>query len=448
MLERACAGITVFSLRYSRNTGQIRLAATIYVINPKRLIMKNTFTRLTLATTTVVAAVTLVACGGGGGGGGSPAPAPGPAMGTLGAAITDAPACGFDAVNVTVSKFRVNKNAAASDTDAGWSEIVLSPARKINLLNLTNGVIDSLGTTALEAGTYTQMRLVLDPNTGNGMANTVVRTGTTTEVTLDTPSAVQSGIKLNANVEVLAGQRADVVLDFDACKSVVARGNGQFALKPVVKVIPTILNGISGYVAPALLTNAVQISAQQNGSIIASTVPNTTTGEFFLARLPVGSYDVVVTANGRATSVVGAVPVASSTSNTVLSTAAAPLTMVASTSGSISGTATLNPASTVEAAYVAARQSFAAGPTVTVRYVGANLSTGAYTIANLPLTAPQYASYSATLPLVFANAATVTPGPGIYNVSASATGYTTFQLATPVNITTASAVNVNFTLVP
>lgn len=408
--------------------------------------MKTTFTRLTLAATSIVAAATLVACGGGGGS--SPAPAPSPAMGTLGAAITDAPACGFDAVNVTVSKFRVNKNAGASETDAGWSEIVLSPARKINLLNLTNGVVEALGTTLLEAGSYTQMRLVLDPNTGNGLANSIVRTGTTTEVSLDTPSAVQSGIKLNANFDVLAGQRTDVVLDFDACKSVLTKGNGKYALKPVIKVIPTVVNGISGYIAPALLTSGVMVTAQQSGNIIASTVPNVTTGEFFLARLPVGNYDVVVTANGRAASVIAAVPVATTTSTTVLSTTAAPLNMVASTSGSISGTATLSPASTVEAAYVAAKQSFAAGPTVTVKYAGADLLTGAYTIANLPLSAPQYAVYSATLPLVFAPAISVTPGPGIYNVSASATGYTSFALTTPVNITGANAVNVNFTLVP
>ena len=37
-------------------------------------------------------------CGGGGGGGGDVAPAPG----TLAVSLTDAPACGFDAVNVTV----------------------------------------------------------------------------------------------------------------------------------------------------------------------------------------------------------------------------------------------------------------------------------------------------------------------------------------------------------
>jgi len=85
-------------------------------------------------------------------------------MGTLRLALTDAPACGYDAVNVTIQKVRVNQDASASDTGAGWSEVVLSPARRIDLLSLTNGVLEDLGQTSLPAGKYTQMRLVLAPN--------------------------------------------------------------------------------------------------------------------------------------------------------------------------------------------------------------------------------------------------------------------------------------------
>jgi hypothetical protein len=410
--------------------------------------MNQKFNRLGLMTGAALAVATLAACGGGGGSP-APAPAPAPSMGTLGVSLTDAPACGFDAVNVTVSKVRIHQDGAAADTASGWSEIVLSPAKKINLLNLTNGVLEALGTTSLPAGKYTQMRLVLDANGGAGMANTVVPTGTTTEKTLDTPSAVQSGIKLNGQFDVLAGQRTDVVLDFDACKSVLTKGNGKYALKPVVKVVPTTSNGISGFVATGLLASGVSVSAQQNGVIVSSTTPNATTGEFYLSRLAPGNYDVVITANGRAASVVGAVPVATTTSTVALSTAAAPLALVESPQGSIAGTVTMTPASTTgEAAYVSAKQSFASGPTVTVKYAGADLATGAYTINNLPVAAPQYVAYSATLPLVFAPAATVTPGAGKYLVSASATGYATQSKAEPVDISTQNASNVNFALVP
>jgi hypothetical protein len=405
--------------------------------------MQAHFSRIGLFATSAIAAATLIACGGGAAG----TPPPAPSMGTLAVSLTDAPACGFDAVNVTVNKVRAHTSSTASDTDSGWTDITLSPARKINLLNLTNGTLDALGQTSLPAGHYTQLRLVLDPNTGNGLANSVVPTGSTTEQSLETPSAVQSGIKLNNEFDVAAGQKVDLVLDFNACKSVLTKGNGKYSLKPVVKVIPTASNGISGFISTALLGSHVMVSAQQNGAIVSSTVPNATTGEFFLARLIPGNYDVVITADDRAASVIGAVPVATTTSTTALSTAAAPINLVAGTTGSISGVVTMTPASATEPAFVAAKQSFAAGPTVTIKYKGADLATGAYTLAQLPVAAPQYTAYSATLPLVFTQNLTSTPGAGKYKVDASATGYTTKSVAV-VDITTANQSNVNFTLVP
>jgi hypothetical protein len=357
-------------------------------------------------------------------------------------ALTDAPACGFDAVNVTVNKVRVN--ASASESDADWTDITLNPARKINLLNLTNGALETLGQASLPAGHYSQLRLVLDANTATGLSNSVVPTGGT-EQSLVTPSAVQSGIKLVNEFDVAAGQRVDLVLDFDACKSIVTQGKGRYLLKPVVKVVPTLATGISGFVAASLLGSNVSVSAQQNGVIAASTVPNATTGEFFLSHLPAGNYDVVITADNRAASVIGAVPVAASGS-TALSTSHAPLTLTAGTVNTIGGTVTL-PANATEAAYVAARQTFTAGPTVTVRYAGADISTGAYAIANLPVSAPQYAVYSATLPLTFAAATTVQPGVGKYRVEASGTGYAT-RVIDVIDISAGSQAKVDFSLAP
>lgn len=397
--------------------------------------MNKTLHQAGLLAGSALIATTLVACGGGGSG----TPTTTASTGTLSVALTDAPACGFDAVNVTVNKIRVNASSTASDTDGGWTDITLNPARKINLLNLTNGVLDTLGQTPLTAGHYSQLRLVLDAN-----ANTVVPTGGT-EQALVTPSAVQSGIKLTNEFDVAAGQQVDLVLDFNACKSVVTQGNGRYLLKPVVKVVPTAVVGISGVVATSLLGSHVTVSAQQNGVEVGATVPNPTTGEFMVSHLAPGNYDVVITADGHAAEVVGAVPVAASGS-TVLSTATAPLDLPVSAMGAIAGTVTL-PANATEAAYVSAKQTFAAGPTVTVKYAGADVSTGAYTIANLPVAAPRYAAYSATLPLSFATATTVLPGAGKYRVEASGTGYTT-KAIDMVDISAANATKVDFTLTP
>lgn len=407
--------------------------------------MKTKVSLLSLA----MSALLLSACGGGGGGGSSTTPPPVSTLGTLGVSITDAPACGFDAVNVTVTKVRVNQSASASDTDAGWTDITLSPAKKINLLNLTNGVLEGLGQTSLQAGHYSQVRLLLDPNTGPaapaGPANSVVLSGTTAEIALDTPSAVQSGIKLNADFTVAADQRYDLVLDFDACKSIVTKGNGKYALKPVVKVVPTALNGISGFVATTTLADHVTVTAQQNGNVVAATVP-ASTGEWSLTRLPAGNYDVVITADNRAAAVIGNVPVPAS-AMVPISTVAAPFTLATpSVMGSISGAATLTPVSSTESAVVSAKQSIASGPTVTLRYATADISNGAYSITKLPVAAPQYAAYSATLPQVFTTAS-VLPGTGKFRVDASATGYGTKSIDA-VDISSANASNVNFSLVP
>ncbi len=376
----------------------------------------------------------LAACGGGG----TPAP------GTLGVALTDAPACGYDAVNVTVKQVRVHQSASAGESDAGWADITLSPARKINLLNLTNGTLEPLGVTPLAAGHYTQLRLVLDANTGSGMANSVVLTADTTktEISLDTPSAVQSGIKLGHQFTVESGQRVDLVLDFDACKSIVTKGTGKYALKPVITVIPTVLNGINGFITLTGNSN-VQVSAQQNGVVKRSTVPNATTGEFFLARLPIGNYDVVITADSRATAVIAAVPV-TTTSIVPVSTVGTPTSLqTAATPGrAISGTVTLSPSFT-EVAYVAAQQTFAAGPKVTIKYQGADLSNGSYTLSNLPTAAPQLGLYSVTLPIALVTKLDTTPGTGKYSVEASGIGLVS-KTVTPVDITTVDQTNINF----
>nr|WP_217345908.1 DUF4382 domain-containing protein [Noviherbaspirillum sp. L7-7A]MBV0880257.1 DUF4382 domain-containing protein [Noviherbaspirillum sp. L7-7A] len=377
----------------------------------------------------------LAGCGGGGGGGGTQT------AGTLGVSLTDAPSCGFDKVFVTVTKVRVHKSAAAGTEDDGWTEIAVDPAKsKIDLLSLANGVLQPLGQVPLAAGHYSQLRLVLNKNSGNGLANSVIPTGQTNEVPLVTPSAVESGLKLVNEFDIEAGQRADLVLDFDACKSIVTRGNGEYALKPVVKVIPTLLNGVEGYVGAGLTD--VHVSAQQNGEIISSTAPDSE-GHFYLSRLPVGAYDVVITASDRATTVVGAVPVTSPTATTMLGTKAAPISLLAAPEArKISGTVNFMPPGT-DAAYVYASQTLPAGSKITIKYRASDAS-GNYTLSDLPKVAPQYAPYNATA-LVFAAQAGIKPGVGQYAVQASATGYKT-TASTVVDISQGNQAGVNFTL--
>jgi len=71
---------------------------------------------------------------------------------------------------------------------------------------------------------------------------------------------------------------ADLVLDFDACKSVVKRGNsGRYNLKPVVAVLPRVrVDGLvaEGQVAPAIALGTTTVSLQQGGVPVRTTVPD------------------------------------------------------------------------------------------------------------------------------------------------------------------------------
>ena len=360
-----------------------------------------------------VGLVALAACGGGGGTVGS---------GTLSVALTDA-SCRteFDQVNVTVSKVRVHRSANVGEAAAGWNEIKIDPPRKINLLTLVNGVLEELGQTALREGSYTQVRLVLDPNTGeNPLNNSIVPTSgpdAGTEVPLDTPSGVQSGIKLIHPFTVEPDAVKDLVLDFDACRSVVSRGNGTFGLKPVIRPIPGVPNGIAGFVD--LTLTGVVVSAQKDGVVIRQTVPDSV-GRFLLSPIdPAQSpYDVVVTATDHATAVVAGVPVSSDTT-TQISTTVTPIALPpAGTPATRTVSGTVTPA---EASPTVRALQTMGGVTVEIAYVNADDMTGAHSLA-LPIDAPVLATYATPLPLTFAP---VPASAGQYTIEAAASGYAT-----------------------
>jgi hypothetical protein len=385
----------------------------------------STLSRLTLW---ALAAV-LTACGGGGGGIGGT----GAAMGTMRVSITDAPSCGYDAVYVTVEKVRVHQTAGAGDGDAGWSEIVLNPAQRIDLLSLTNGVLEELGETRLPAGTYTQLRLVL---AGNGatapFANAVVPSDTGIEVALDTPSAQQSGLKLNTNIEVPADKVADVVLDFDACRSVVKRRNsGRYNLKPVISVTTVLSDAgmrIVGWIATAVAASAPSVSVQASGVPVKATVPDATTGRFVLYPVPVGTYDLVIGASGRVTAVMTGVPVVT-TAYTYTNSQAQPMLPPAAASAPRAVSGTVAPAAAAADPTVRALQSFTGGPTIEAAFAPVDADTGAFQFT-LPVDAPRRTAYAGTPGTEPAAAVTFTADPsraGLYTVQAEHAGATLSQ---------------------
>lgn len=337
-----------------------------------------------------VAAVTLVACGGGGGGGDS-------GTGTMRLSLTDAPACGYEEVFVTVERVRVHQSDSANENASGWQEVVLPAPLRVDLLTLNNGALVDLGQTELPAGTYTQLRLVLAPNTASAPLANAIRPEGGALTPLTTPSGQQSGLKMNVSMTVPEGQVADFALDFDACKSFVRAGNsGQYLLKPVISVIPILATAgqrIVGFVDAALANGSTSVSAQTAGAPVRATPPDAT-GRFTLYPVPVGTYELVVTAAGRVNAVMTGVP-ATADSTTVIGNTTLRINPPASAASQVaSGTVTVNGSVADTEGSVRALQSFADALAVEVGYSAADAVTGVYSMT-LPTGAPVRTAYAA-----------------------------------------------------
>ena len=167
--------------------------------------------------------------------------------------LTDAPVESFRAIYVTIDEVQAHRQ------DGFW-EIVAEPQQTYNLLELVNGVTENLGSRFVPAGTYTQMRLVLDDDPEDEenrfgdiheYGNYLVLQGETEQQKLTVPSGLQTGIKLVSPFKVPEDGQVELLLDFDAARSVIQAGNsGNWLLKPTIRVLNRAdLVSLSGQVA-------------------------------------------------------------------------------------------------------------------------------------------------------------------------------------------------------
>lgn len=136
--------------------------------------------------------------------------------------MVDAPG-DFQQVNVEVLQVQVNHSGQ------GWINLPTN-AGVYDLLTLQNNVSATLvNTGTLPAGHLNQFRLILgDEN--NVMVDSLY-------FPLATPSAQQSGLKINLDADFAPNEQYELLLDFDANNSIVTQGNGSYSLKPVIKVL-------------------------------------------------------------------------------------------------------------------------------------------------------------------------------------------------------------------
>jgi len=186
--------------------------------------------------------------------------------------LTDAPGA-YDKVDIDIigAQAIVNDSIINLDVNKGV----------YNLLDFVNGKDTVIVDQQIPSGTLSQIRLILGDNNS-------VKTGGTTSG-LKTPSAQQSGLKLNVHADFLQGIGYEYVIDFDAARSIVKTGNGSYILKPVLKVFTKAVTGaVSGTVSPVKAKPLIYaISAQLDSS---STTADTISGKFMFRGLNPGVY--------------------------------------------------------------------------------------------------------------------------------------------------------------
>jgi hypothetical protein len=200
--------------------------------------------------------------------------------------LTDAPG-DYAAVNVDVIGLEINRQT--TDAESGWEPLTLKEPGIINLLELTNGRQLLLASADLPAGNISQIRLKLGNN------NTLVlKDGRT--VALNTPSGQTSGLKLQINQELKADVTYEILLDFDAAKSIVPRGNtGLYNLKPVIRTNTlAIKGGIRGKVTPAEAKPGILVLTAANDTV-AGGFTDAATGDFIIKGISAGTYNVEFT---------------------------------------------------------------------------------------------------------------------------------------------------------
>lgn len=199
--------------------------------------------------------------------------------------MIDAPA-EYDEVWVEVLAVRFLPKDLENDEnrESGWINIDHeSNDRKINLLSLVGDNQAHLGSIELPAGRFSQIRLLL------GDDNYIIKNGERLE--LKTPSAQQSGLKLKMDKEFESGKEYDLLIDFDAGRSIVKAGNsGKYILKPVLRVIAETASTLQGTILP--LEAEPKVTAESSGESYSTFTDEN--GFFKLRGIPSGTYTVLI----------------------------------------------------------------------------------------------------------------------------------------------------------
>jgi len=172
-------------------------------------------------------------------------------QGKLSVYLTDAPDPAYEAVYVTVAEVHVHRTGTEdedsekdNDSDDGEWFVIDIKDTTYNLLELQGGVTAFMAENLIPSGKYTQVRLVLGSEPDNTLnildkphlePHYILLDGQ--PYALKVPS---NTIKYNHNFTIIDGGSTDMIIDFDAKKSIHPAGD-KWILNPVLKVTTTLL---------------------------------------------------------------------------------------------------------------------------------------------------------------------------------------------------------------
>ena len=266
----------------------------------------------------------LISCGGGGGSRDLGIVG----TGTASVAIVDSASEDYAAVYVTINdiQFHLGGNENSPNSWRSIQESIEYPVT-VNLLELVNGVRLDLGIVELPAGHHTQLRLIIgneaEQRTINILsqahpyANYVIIDKDPADAIdpeiheLKVPSGEKSGAKVVGGYFIAENQTTELIIDFDACRSIVQAGNsGQWLLKPTLKIGSTedysivkgqvtdeADNGLEGVLVSAQQYNSGASDVKDEVTVVASTI--TDENGFYSLFVEPGAYNIVAFRSDR-----------------------------------------------------------------------------------------------------------------------------------------------------
>jgi len=230
--------------------------------------------------------------------------------------LTDAPFPHDLVAEANVTVFKIDARNKSMDAEADMDSemtleeggspfiVLMEEEIEVNLLELTNGVTETLANIEVPVGNYDLVRVYVKG------VNVVLTDGTT--YNLDVPSGEQTGIKvfIKPGLTVTGGISSDLLLDFDVSRSFVAKGSTKkvesitgFNFKPVIKASNM---STAGTLMGTVLSIEEELEIALEGaqiSVFAADTLNTTgfsdaDGNYAIMGLDAGTYKALAELEG------------------------------------------------------------------------------------------------------------------------------------------------------